>query len=105
MGQMTPFLKYVSLNRLGSGALLLTPELCFQGKPWRHDGVSIASVAAHFFLHIVLSGAMFTDQTQGVSIASVAAHFFLPELNLLSRRQMDRVSIASVAAHFFLPNH
>ena len=64
--------------------------------------VSIASIAAHFFL-------LTADQQEEmelakVSIASIAAHFFL--LYVVSEGSPEvllSVSIASIAAHFFLP--
>ena len=62
--------------------------------------VSIASIAAHFFLldskgnrHAFLAT---------VSIASIAAHFFLPHEFDSDQARVGNVSIASIAAHFFL---
>ncbi len=61
--------------------------------------VSIASVAAHFFLHPQIKC---RSLRLNVSIASVAAHFFLPGTSRSIFTGFELVSIASVAAHFFL---
>ena len=65
--------------------------------------VSIASVAAHFFLRILSIGGLVSVFSPRVSIASVAAHFFLLLIRHLEVEAQLKVSIASVAAHFFLP--
>ena len=62
------------LNRLDSGALLLTTTLMASNNT--STEVSIASIAAHFFLHGINHLELGITNFR-VSIASIAAHFFL----------------------------
>ena len=71
-----------SLNRLDSGALLLT--LYYANPKFFSTAVSIASIAAHFFLRSVRCSAC--AELHNVSIASIAAHFFLR----MDRSKVDR---------------